>query len=127
MHQYSKFDLEPYVNRYVWVETTEGNRLQAYVQAVDDQFVELVIMEDNPSNDGWERNRPPYHRPPNQPWQPYHRPPYNPPYNRPPYHRPPYHRPPYGSPYHRPPYYQQSPFAPFLLPLAALTAIGLLF
>ncbi|WP_156321357.1 hypothetical protein [Halolactibacillus sp. JCM 19043] len=45
MHQYSKFDLEPYVNRYVWVETTEGNRLQAYVQAVDDQFVELVIME----------------------------------------------------------------------------------
>lgn len=82
----------------MWIETNEGNRLQAYVQSVDNQFVELIIMEDT---DGWERNRPPYNRPP-------------------------YHRPPYGPPY-RPPYYQQSPFAPFLLPLAALTAIGLLF
>jgi len=114
MHQYAKFELDPYVNRYVWIEMREGNRLQAYVQSVDDQFVELIIMEDT---DGWERNRP-YNRPPNQPWQPYHRPPHN----RLPYHRPPYNRPPY-----RPPYYQQSPFAPFLLPLAALTAIGLLF
>ena len=100
MHQYAKFELDPYVNRYVWIET----KLQAYVQSVDNQFVELIIMEDT---DGWERNRP-YNRPPNQPWQPC---------NRPPYNRPPY----------RPPYYQRSPFAPFLLPLAALTAIGLLF
>ena len=101
MHHYSKFELDPYVNRYVWIETREGNRLQAYVQSVDNQFVELVIMEDNLNADGWERNRPPYNRPPNQP---YHHPSYN-----------------------RPPFYQQTPFAPFLLPLAALTAIGLLF
>lgn len=107
MHQYAKFELDPYVNRYVWIET----KLQAYVQSVDDQFVELVILEDNLNADGWERNRPPYNRPPNQPY-------HHPSYNRPPYHRP---------PYNRPPFYQQTPFAPFLLPLAALTAIGLLF
>ncbi len=123
MHQYSKFELDPYVNRYVWIETREGKRLQAYVQSVDNQFVELVMMEDT---DEWQRNRPPYQRPPNQPWQPYHRPPYHrPPYN-PPYHRPPY-GPPYGPPHNRPPFYQQGSYAPFLLPLAALTAIGLLF
>lgn len=115
MHQYSKFELDPYINRYVWIETREGNRLQAYVQSVDNQFVELVIMEDNLNADGWERNRPPYNRPPNQPN-------HHPLYNRPPYN--PSH---YRPPYNRPPFYQQTPFAPFLLPLAALTAIGLLF
>jgi small nuclear ribonucleoprotein (snRNP)-like protein len=52
MHQYSKFELDPYINRYVWIETRKGNRLQAYVQSVDDQFVELVIMEDNLNADG---------------------------------------------------------------------------
>lgn len=36
MHQYSKFEVDPYINHYVWIETREGNRLQAYVQSVDD-------------------------------------------------------------------------------------------
>jgi hypothetical protein len=47
MHQYSKFELDPYVNRYVWIETNESNRLQAYVKSVDDPFVELVIIEEH--------------------------------------------------------------------------------
>lgn len=124
MHHYSEFELKPYVNRYVWIETSEGRRMQGFIQSVDNQFVELILLDDDQLGGEWERNRPtPYlgqqayhHRPP------YHRPPHH----RPPYYQPPYNRPPYWSP-NRPPYYQQSPFAPFILPLAALTAIGLLF
>lgn len=90
MHYYSKNELHPYINRYVWVETNEGERLQGYIASVDDQYVQLILTDE--VNQGmWDRS------------------------NRPPYGRPPYYP------------YQQNPFTPFLLPLAALTAIGLLF
>lgn len=112
MHYYSKNELPPYINRYVWVETNEGERLQGYIASVDDQYVQLILT-DEANQSMWDRsNRPSQY----QPWPLPHRPPYG----RPPYGRPPYGRQPYYP-------YQQNPFTPFLLPLAALTAIGLLF